>query len=170
MIKDIKFKETLKKIKDYNFSRLLPGYKFNNLIFKIGIGLIFIWLLIAGVDHGWDWVDKPYFKCSETSAPCENPWYTSGSPDFIGFTIPCLNPVPGRLPDYSLCSKQFFMPGESYGRPPGFFMRNAGSFAWIIVVFMILLNHFLYNKGYGKKLKKIVRESDGRLIEDDKKQ
>lgn len=154
--------DKIKKIWNFNLSYLLPGYKFNNLIFRIGIGLIFIWLLVAGVRYGWDWTDKPYFKC-ESKSPgmplCENPWYAPGTPDLFGFVVPCVNPVPGREPDLALCSKEFFSPGEEYGSPPDFWMVYAHEFALFICGCMVLLNHVLYNRGYGKKFKKLLNDS-----------
>lgn len=155
------FIKKLKEVNKWNLSKLLPGYKFNNLIFKIGIGLIFVWILIAGFNHGWDWKDKPYFVCNDQRG-CENPWHSSEADplDPFSVSVPCVNPVPGRSPDFVLCSKDHFLFQESYGRPPDFFMKNASAFAWFVVIVMILLNHFLFNRGYGKTFKKILEKSN----------
>lgn len=146
-------------VKVWSFHLEIPGYVFNKTIFRVGIGLIFFWLLVAAVDFGWDWTDKPFFVCRD-SVRCENPWYAPGSVNEFGWVSACVNPVIGRDPDYVLCSKEFFLPGESYGVSPSFLMIHAKDFSSIIIVLMLLLNHFIFNKGFFKKIIKEIKESE----------
>ena len=146
-------------VKAWKFHIEIPGYVFNKWIFRVGIGLIFIWLLLAAVDYGWDWNDKPYFICQD-SVKCDNPWFAPGSLNEFGWISPCVNPVPGRDPDLALCNKEFFLPGEFYGRPPSFLMSHAGDFAWVVVALMLLSNHFLFNKGFFKQKAKELKEME----------
>lgn len=139
--------EKVKKFWNFNLSYLLPGYKFNNTIFRVGIGLIAFWLIAAAGSNDWDFLSSPvYFRCDQESG-CINPYYAPADS-----VLPCLNPDPrNHTPDQSLCSREFLIPGESYGRPPSFLLRYAWDFAGLVSLVMVLLNHFLYNRGYFKK-------------------
>lgn len=139
---------SFEKVKKFwNFHLEIPGYKFNNLIFRLGIGLIAVWLILAASSNNWDFFSSPvYFSC-DVSVGCINPWFTPADS-----VLPCLNPDPGNhTPDRDLCSRMFLVKGESYGRPPSFLLRFAWDFAGLVSVCMVLLNHFIYNRGYFKK-------------------
>lgn len=139
--------DKVKKFWNFNLAYLIPDYKFNNLIFRLGILLIAVWLVFAAQSNNWDFFRSPvYFRCDQMSG-CINPYYAPS--DSI---LPCLNPDPrNHTPDRSLCSREFFISGESYGRPPSFLLNFSWDFAGLISGCMVLLNHFLYNRGYFKK-------------------
>lgn len=128
-----------KKFKEFNKLTLadifLPGYFFNKWIFRVGIGLIFLWLLVAGQTLGFKWENQVYIHCPKDKVKCENPFYNP----FVENPV-CLK--------YNICQKEFMMPGETYGSPSSFFVTFAEDFALFMVVIMVLLNHTLFNREY----------------------
>jgi len=151
------FKEFWDKVKKVNrFSLgevMFPSYIFNKVIFRVGIALVFVWLLLAAWDLNFRWGSNVYVHCPDLplsqmmpAPPCENPFYN-----------PVMNPpYPKLMPDnptclkYGICDREFLLPGESYGSPPGYFYSHAFEFVLLIVISMILGNHFFFNKGYFK--------------------
>jgi len=148
----------IKKINRFNFADVfLPGYKLNKWVFRIGIAIIFIWLLIAGASLNFVLGQNVYFHCKDDRDPhafqmnlfgspvCENPFY-----DPIGRNSVCTK--------YGICDRETLLVGESFGSPPSFFVNYAGSFSTFMVFFMIFLNHFLFNRGFFKPIIKELKE------------
>jgi hypothetical protein len=143
------FWDRVKNLNKMTFDKtMLEGYHFNKILFNGSILIIFLWLLAAGFLSGWSW-SSIYFHCDGPSK-CENPFYTPEA------WIPCSLPVCYEL----VCDKEFFMPGESFGRPPSFFMIHAQNFVMGLLVVVILINHFVYNRGYFKKRQKELEGDD----------
>jgi hypothetical protein len=142
--------DKFKEINEFNLREVVlpPGYVFDKHIFRVGIALIFVWLLLAASELGFVLGTNVYINCPMLephtpvgSKPCVNPFY---APVFS-------NPICLK---YGICDKEFLFPGESYGSPPGFFYSQASNFALLVFVSMILLNHFLFNRHFfvgGKK-------------------
>jgi hypothetical protein len=139
------FWEKVKKFNRINLAEVfLPGYIFNKIIFRVGIALIFLWLLLAGWSMNFVWGEQFYIHCPEKSGlygtPCRNAFY---------------NPL-DRNPTcvkYGICDKELLSPGETYGNPPSFFASYFGTFTLIMVFVMVLLNHTLFNREYFKERK-----------------
>jgi hypothetical protein len=132
----------VKKFSRFNLAdKILPGYVFNKVIFKVGIALIVVWLLVAGYSLGFHWGNNVYVHCPDKGVPCENPFYNpvvqSPYPKLIADNPTCIK--------YGVCDRETLSPGESFGSPPSFFFQYAGDFAILIFSLMILWNHLLYN-------------------------
>lgn len=123
--------QTLKEKIKFLFSKKieLPGYKFNNTIFKIAIFIIACLLVATALQLK----DNAYFKCNEESiTPCENPFYL--------MKICTFN-------NDNNCLIKYLMPGESIGTKPGPLYSLAGPLALSILALAFLINHLIYNKG-----------------------
>src|SRR4030042_6181700 len=147
----VRFFNNLKRFNKVNLAKIFfPGYIFNKWVFRVGIFLILCWLFVASWSLGFSWKTNVYIHCAEKVNPCENPFY-----DPVGMNPTCLK--------YGICDRETLSPGESFGVPPGFFVIYARFFSLLMVLLMVLTNHFLYpvNKGYFKEPLRRFRE--GRL-------
>jgi hypothetical protein len=137
----------IKKVNKINLAEVfLPGYVLNKWVFRVGIALIFFWLLLAGNSLGWQWGDSVYIHCSGENL-CENPFF-----DPMGLNPTCLK--------YGICDRETLFGGESFGSPPSFFVTHAKDFAGLMVVLMIGLNYLLFNKGFFREPLKKLGEED----------
>lgn len=149
----------IKKVNKINLAdSFFPGYVLNKWVFRIGIAIIFLWLLLAGASFGFKLENSVYVHCTVShhyceglpfacAESCENPFY-----DPLG-----RNPV---CSEYGICDREFLFDGETYGSPPSFLVTHAKDFAGLMVLLMLLLNHLLFNKGAFKKLVKAIKEED----------
>ena len=135
------------KIKEINrFSFLPKDYKTNNKIFQVAIGLIGLWLVIAGFnlsEVGY------YYHCQGRESPlglgligCDNPFYM----------VNCERLSPE---DQWVCMEETLPAGFVMGEKPGFFYENAGSFAWLVMILAVVINHLIYNRKYKPGLEEL---------------
>lgn len=136
----------VKKINKVNLADyFLPGYELNKVVFKVGIAIIFFWLLAAAWSINFDLGSQVYVSCPPGVTPCVNPFY-----DPLGLNPTCLK--------YDVCDRELLLPGMSFGSPPSFLMKYAEIFTWFVVALMIMVNHFLFNRGIFKGVLKELRE------------
>lgn len=120
---------------------MFPEYKINKWIFRVALLLIFVIGFFILKSENFDFSQKVYVSCPvDSRGDCENPFYYEKYVE-AGLDLEL-------CPDSELCRIKEFAPGSSYGTPPN---NKVEYFEWsIFVIFLIalLLNHFLYNKGF----------------------
>ena len=153
------------KIKEFDQEGLLPyvlpNYIADKFIFRICVLLIFAWIFFVFQSEGWDFKPNYYLECPATGGSCENPYYNidglseihDSTNDFVPF-------VPRDCPQEGLCSQKFIQAGNSIGNKPSWMFTHAVDVDFALLLFAILLNHFLYNRGYFKKKFKDLKEGD----------
>jgi hypothetical protein len=112
-------------------------YRFDRYLFLGGV--IFLLLITLGVLflNGFDKSEHIYINCPKTSVTaCQNPFFQDEQ--YCG--------VNGKLP-YIICGTPTFIQGFSWGEKPSWIVLNFGAIAIILMIGIILLNHFLYNTG-----------------------
>lgn len=124
------------KIQSINKASLLPkGYHANNVIFRVAIGLVAVWLLIAA----FQLPNVNYFvECKNSDIylkGCKNPFYLTNCEMLT-------------QEDASWCFEEYLPAEVVLGQRPGFFYDNAGFFSFVIMFLAIFLNHVLYNRDY----------------------
>jgi len=129
----------------------LPDYKFNKWFFR---GALIVLVLLAVVAWALLGFGNPaknyvYLSCPDDSWSCENPFYNLCNVN--GSLYYEQNNICQDI-NSSFYEREFLLAGQELGEKPdslaGFIINNA----WLVVLFAFLLNHFLYNKGYFKKL------------------
>jgi len=132
------------------FSVTKSGYKFNRNIFY---GFIVVMLLCLGwvfyyVGFSTDY--QIYFKCGEEQ--CINPFY-EGELDFMEYQLN----IPDRLKGEckaSWCSEKYLPPFFEYGNKPVWIFRYSSLIVIACTFLMLVLNHVLYNRGFGNEVDK----------------
>lgn len=101
--------------------------------------LVLLTLIYTLISTSYSNEVHPYLEC-KSSSKCINQLFNS--PD-CGSKIPL---------DSAFCTQEFLLPGESLGVSPPFIYN----YFWFFVIFemtsVLLLNHFLFNKGFFKGL------------------
>jgi hypothetical protein len=125
-----------KRKKQERFKILKTGYKFDRLIFKIGLVVMVLLFFSAWLTEGGGFLDKRfYMKCPEN-------------------TPKCLNPLYGQCDEY-YCQNEYLMPGDEIGSKPGWFFRNFLVIMIVVLIFTFGINHYKHNKDYFKNVEAI---------------
>jgi hypothetical protein len=125
-----------------SFKLLKNGYRFNRLVFQIGIILAAIsWLILLFV-YGTG--SNLYYRCPVTDNGnlCYNPFYKDC---YLNTFISCYD---GEIPsEYSyIRDLPVLQEGFVMGRAPGFFVAHFTEIFVCILALCFLINHLLYNR------------------------
>jgi len=110
------------------------GYVVNKKLTRAVFIVLGLLMLFLGFKFGFvfNWVECPV---DAVDGFCENPFYVE--PCWLG--IDCVDP--------------FIAAGEVVGVKPPVVVKLFPSFAFVVVVVVFVLNHFLYNKNYFRRRK-----------------
>lgn len=148
--------EDLKKINHTGIKDIVaPDYIFNKWIFRGALLLCLLLAIFIMAQNNFDFNTKIYFNCPSNGGICENPFYYKnyellGSIDDVMDRAKAMD----KCPDFDLCLIKNFYPGQSYGTPPSWLLKNFG-----LIVLGIWIVAFAYNHGaYNEKKKRIVED------------
>lgn len=118
-------------------------YRVNRLLILVAFIVIASLLLIILVQDNFSGENKYYSECpSNTKDRCFNAFYNSNL--CSDGSIDPLNP---------LCTVKEMFPGETLGDKPSFLVTYFPTISSIILLITLLINNFVYNKGFFKYLK-----------------
>lgn len=150
------------------------GYRVNKFLTNSAFVLLVLLLIVVGLVDGWgsllgdSWVECP---AGAVGGRCLNPLYTesfsfglvgSNLTSNVTVSVPVLDSR-GEPVDCELfkCEEQYLEAGEVLGYKPSWLARNFNWLAVLVVFAGLLLNHYLYNKGFFKKRKLLkVKENE----------
>lgn len=142
-IKDLWVK--IKYIDNYAFVKeKFPEYKVNKLIYNTAIAITILLFVFVLYENNWSFDDRLYISCTIKQG-CENQFYIQNYIKAGYDTNLC--------PNSELCSYEKLPYGYTYGRDASFLEKNFSLIAVLLMVFAVLLNHFLYNGGMKFNLK-----------------
>ena len=130
--------EEIKSEKDFKIFETLDGqkYYFNKRLFFFG-SLILL-LIVLGILFKYDSLETQYYiECNHEQ--CFNEFYQSPS---CGKTLPADKPI---------CTKQFFLMGESYGTKQPIYVTYSYEGAFLFILVLYLFNDLFYNKRFNYK-------------------
>lgn len=104
------------------------GYKVNQWIFRVMFFLIFLGAGMILYLNDFSLQTSYYYNCPDGGNICYNPYYGV-----------CDEPV---------CQFEFYPAGTTFGNKPSFLEVYFGWFIALLVIFALLLNHYLYNKDF----------------------
>jgi len=114
-------------------------YYFNKKLFIFStVAILFI---VIGVLIDYNDMETHYYMECNSKAQCFNEYYNSKS---CGIDLPI---------DSKICTKQYFMSGESDGEKPPLLVTNGFEMTLIFLLVLFLFNHVMYNNKF--KIKKI---------------
>jgi len=130
-------------------------YKFNKLVFNIMILLMLLIVFFVWAEYDFENIKKPhiYLACNEPNLVCENEFYDLCNPnshEFVAYQDVCNDLEP------ELYANEFLRKGDSVGHKPSWLAKNTSDLFFYLLCLAILLNHFLFNKGF--KFKKLELE------------
>lgn len=117
-----------------------PGY-FSKWVFRVAILIMVILMGVVAYTDKLGVEQRIYLSCpnnSNVNGRCVNPFYGLG----------CIAQIPAEYGD--LCSKEFFLPGETYGEPPSWLQSNFVMIGFGVVALAFLVNHLLFWRRSGK--------------------
>lgn len=136
-------KELYKKISQNRYKEI-GGYKLDRWLFQLAMWLIFGWLFFVAYYHNFN---LDYFNC-----PVDSDGSISGAKIMLkDFTVAENNVKEGlcRNPFYKASWKnQEYLPPGEYGTKPGKLFYSAQWVSIGLIVLALLLNHFIYNRGF----------------------
>lgn len=112
----------------------MKGYKVDRLFFLVIFLLIVSYLGVVMVIDGFSWNNgNKYVSCPENAVGgrCYNPLFN--------------NSLCG---DEYWCSFETIPSGTTFGKQPSVYFLAAPYVAFFGVIFFVLVNHFLYNRGF----------------------
>jgi hypothetical protein len=116
-------------------------YRFDKLIFTSIILVALIFSVIVLQSNNYDKSQKVYLNCN-SDTPCFNPYYES---NICGTVLES---------DNYLCTTDVVPSGYTYGTPSPFYIKNFSTIIFGVLLAGLLVNHFAYNKGVLKNLKR----------------
>lgn len=135
----------------------IDDYRYNRPLIYGGFIVVISLLLYTFYLNDFNIMPALYMKCDtgiDKSGHCENPLYMSKNMKYC---------------KQDWCKGPFIEPGE-YGTPPpsGFLIDNFDALALFIIILVLILNHFLFNRGktpavnypFKDKINKIEFEDD----------
>lgn len=122
------------------FNETQTGYRYNKIYFWMIFCFLFIIILKQGFDLNWDFSNKLYFECRGIEL-CENPYLNMECNRQWLYGDDCL-----IVCDEEWCKEEFLLPG-TYGTPPPKIFKNLIPGLIGLILFALLLNHFLHNRG-----------------------
>lgn len=118
------------------------GYKYDKLLFY---GFFIIVLSVVGYllyESDFDFNPKVYFNCDNPFGQCENPFYDGQYRVTLFGEMKYFR----DLPNCEWCGEKYLGVGE-YGEKEKPFIKNILYYILLGVVALLILNHFLHNKG-----------------------
>jgi hypothetical protein len=141
------------------FNTTTNGYRYDKLIFY---GILFLYLsfiFFIAYSNGFDFSNKVYFECVGWE-DCDNPFYNGKDKLNPGFE--CSRAwLYGE--DCNINKEEWFnyklLPPGKYGKEAPNYFKYILPTLLIIIVFGLLLNHFLHNKGKEPELEIKISEN-----------
>jgi len=124
------------------------GYKVNRWVTNGSFLLLLLLLFfVVQVDGVGSLVGDSWVECVGPES-CVNPFYVEpvGEPYVLDNLVDC---------DVFACDREFLVAGEVLGYKPSWLARNFVYFSLFFIFGGLLLNHFLYNRGYFKDEKSL---------------
>lgn len=114
-----------------------------SILLLYGCAFLLLGFALLGLaKNDWSLESKLYIVCNYERG-CENNFYGSASCNELKYT------------NTPLCTREFFAFGESYGTPPSYFVTNANSFAFWILVAFLTINTLFFNRHLFTEFKNI---------------
>ena len=120
-------------------------YIFDKLIFYIVISILLISAVIILSINNMDKSQHLYLNCPAEVKYCFNPYYNNSQ--VCGQYI--------SWDDY-ICKQEILLAPFEYGKPEPFYVKNFGSYAIILVIISLIINHLIYNRKF--KFKELKEE------------
>jgi hypothetical protein len=147
----VKLKEILTSQIDKNIKSIQIGeqkYKFNTLLFGIGMLLLTFFAVGILMHYGMDKQNKIYISCpTDGVSQCENSLYKTD------FCYKYLN-------NY-ICEQEYLPKGFVYGTPPPTIYKQFNTIVILYLIFLFLVNHWLHNRNFHLgKFKEFINEEE----------